>query len=516
MHKAEMIMMKNMNRLIAVVLVLASLLVLAGCKKEEGSTVDGFALAQVMLEQIPFDTEITDVGADAALYVSGLPEGAAVRLYMGSAYYSDALVVIQVQDEDHMEDAEAALNNYIAQVRNQYVSYLPDQVDKIDNAVIWKQSPYLVACICPDAKAAQSLADNAAEVTKDVQVDAPSAEQDQPAPSDDEQDEPADEPQPSEEDPVVSEVVEYPTINSQSGTYSTYGTVAYRVDDMAYEIYMYDKFAAENYTSIVNSAAQALEGTSDVYVMAIPTSIGVVFPDDIKEQIEDWSDVPKRVQDVYAMLNDNVTTVDCIGNLLQHRDEYLYFRTDTHWTALGAYYSYEAFCEAKGVEPYTLDQRQHTQFDNFLGVLYYEVSGQDDNLRADVVDAYYPYSDRVSMVFTDRDGVDHDWQVITDVSSWNSSAKYNTFGGGDNPITVYNNPNVSNVKVGLLIKESFGNALIPYLVDHYTVLYEIDYRYWDGNIVEFAKENGVDDVIFANNMGMIRSSLLVGMLADNF
>jgi len=75
---------------------------------------------------------------------------------------------------------------------------------------------------------------------------------------------------------------------------------------------------------------------------------------------------------------------------------------------------------------------------------------------------------------------------------------------------------VTDGSVAVVVKESFGNALMPYLVDHYSVLYEIDYRYWDGNIAQFALENGAEDLIFANNIGMVRSSVLVAMMADNF
>ena len=56
---------------------------------------------------------------------------------------------------------------------------------------------------------------------------------------------------------------------------------------------------------------------------------------------------------------------------------------------------------------------------------------------------------------------------------------------------------------------------MPYLVDHYSVLYEIDYRYWNGNIAQFCLDVGAKELTLTNNLGMIRSAVLVAMLADN-
>ena len=66
----------------------------------------------------------------------------------------------------------------------------------------------------------------------------------------------------------------------------------------------------------------------------------------------------------------------------------------------------------------------------------------------------------------------------------------------------------------ILVKESFGNVLLSYLVDHYSVIYEIDYRYWKGDITEFAQEVGATDLLFANNITMICTGTSVGVLGS--
>ena len=69
-----------------------------------------------------------------------------------------------------------------------------------------------------------------------------------------------------------------------------------------------------------------------------------------------------------------------------------------------------------------------------------------------------------------------------------------------------NDNNAKERQLGLF----FGNAIMSYLVDHYSVIYEIDYRYWEGDLAEFARQVGADDVIFVNNLGAIRDSNRIG------
>ena len=63
------------------------------------------------------------------------------------------------------------------------------------------------------------------------------------------------------------------------------------------------------------------------------------------------TDQRQAMQDIQAKMNDKVKSVDIYDALMQHRNEYIYFRTDHHWTALGAYYAYQQPCAAKGIEP---------------------------------------------------------------------------------------------------------------------------------------------------------------------
>ena len=106
------------------------------------------------------------------------------------------------------------------------------------------------------------------------------------------------------------------------------------------------------------------------------------------------------------------------------------------------------------------------------------------------------------------------WNVIRDVSEWARTSKYNCFIGGDNPFTVIENPTITDGSACILIKESYGNAFAPFLVDHYQHVYIIDYRYYEGNLTQFVKDKNVQDVILLNNMEALsvsRANTILGL-----
>ncbi|MCM1283289.1 MAG: DHHW family protein [Muribaculaceae bacterium] len=301
----------------------------------------------------------------------------------------------------------------------------------------------------------------------------------------------------------------YPEITSDKKVVD-YGTVV-RVGDAVYELYTYVDDAADAYAMAVNKAAEELEQKADVYNLVVPLGSGIVFPDNLKDQLS-CSDQQEAMQQIHGKMDSGVISVDIYDSLMTHRDEYIYFRTDHHWTALGAYYAYQDFCEAKGIVPEELDSYETKVFDGFLGSFYNDTN-KNKKLKKnpDTVTAYLPNMDAVCHV-EDAQGVKYDSPVIYDETNAGASLKYSAFIAGDNPYTEIVNSELTDGSACIVVKESFGNAFIPFLVDHYQTIYVIDYRYWSGSISGLAGEKGVEDVIFINNLSMIRNKSLIGKL----
>ena len=301
------------------------------------------------------------------------------------------------------------------------------------------------------------------------------------------------------------------TITTSDTPYQSGGV--YVVGNAGYEMYNYVESIAANYQTVVNSMADTLKGVSNVYVMAIPLSSGITLPDALYDDIP-GSNQQQAEKDILAGMGQNVKTVPLYDTLMSHRTEYVYFRTDHHWTALGAYYAYVQFCNAKGITPHALQDYEVTQFPGYLGSFYND-GGKPQAMAdtPDTVNAYHPVSSTASMKYGSNENSElTGGKVIFDESTAPAGLKYGTFIMGDNPYTIIENPEVHNGESCIVVKESFGNALVPFLVDHYETVYVIDYRYYDGSISALAKAKGVTDVLYANNLSALRSSDKVGAM----
>ncbi len=284
----------------------------------------------------------------------------------------------------------------------------------------------------------------------------------------------------------------------------------YVKDGAAYSLYYYDQTAADIYTSALSKAAGELEGKTNVYSILVPNNSGAMLSDRELEALG-GADQEQAI-DYYYSLSEGVKTVDTIKTLREHNDEYLYFRTDHHWTQLAAYYVYQNFCEEKGIRPNELSDFQKMTFSPFLGTFYQELQNEDMAANPDFVDAYIPMATN-DMTYWETDGSQVNWHVIQDVTGWNKNSLYSCFIGGDKPLVQINNPNLSDGSSCVVVKESYGNSFVPFLVDHYQTVYVIDFRYTKNNVMDFVQEHNVQDLIIINNISIIASENVAATIA---
>lgn len=289
----------------------------------------------------------------------------------------------------------------------------------------------------------------------------------------------------------------------------------YVYNDSAYEYYNFVQGTADKYVSAVNSTAQSLSGTGiNVYNMVIPTSMDITLDDNVRAKLSS-SNQKDAINYIYSKIDKNVKTVNIYDLLKAHNSEYIYFGTDHHWTALGAYYAYAQFMTVKGAQYETLDKFKQYQFTGFLGSFYSDTNKNSALEKSpDTVYAYMP-SYNISFKMKESGKNEYmDYPLICDATDFSPSYKYLCFIGGDNPISVIENHDLPEGESCVLVKESFGNAFAPYLACHYKYVYVIDYRHYSGDITDFAKENGVSDIIIQNNISMTRNESLVDRLND--
>jgi len=233
----------------------------------------------------------------------------------------------------------------------------------------------------------------------------------------------------------------------------------------------------------------------NMYVMICPISAGVMLDQTVLDDMG-CSDEKAAIDYIYGKMNEGIHTVSAFDNLRKHNAEYIYFHTDHHWTALGAYYAYQEFCKEKGIEYHKIEDFQTMEFPGFLGTF---VSNSNNNAaltaNPDTVVAYVPNgTNAMTMHYTNGSVVD--WFIINDVSSYAKSELYATFVGGDRPFSYAHNPNITDGSAVMVVKDSYGNAFIPFLIDHYEYVYWVDARYTKNTISQMVADYNIQDVIY--------------------
>jgi hypothetical protein len=169
---------------------------------------------------------------------------------------------------------------------------------------------------------------------------------------------------------------------------------------------------------------------------------------------------------------------------VQHQDEYIYFASDHHWTGLGAYYAYTAFCQAAGLKPTSLSKMTKKVKKNFLGTLYNLTKDESIKNNKDSVEYFIP-------------PVTTETKIFAEYAAGGNS--YGVFLGGDIPHMKIKT-SVKNGRSVVLIKNSFGNPFATFLVNNYETVHVVDYRYFNKGLLNLIKSEGIDDVIFFHNV----------------
>ena len=280
----------------------------------------------------------------------------------------------------------------------------------------------------------------------------------------------------------------------------------YVVGDRGFNLYYYSATSAEMYAALLDKIQRTIPNCN-VYDLLVPTASGVILDQKVAQGLgaSNQQDALRHIAGLIKEKNPNVKVVESLDNLLKHNAEYIYFRTDHHWTQTGAYYAYEEFAKMKGIEPVKLSDMDKVDYDGFIGSFYFS-GGKPQSMKQnpDLIQAYKS-KDTNEINYLDKNQQPVKWQVISDVTTWMAGAKYSTFIGGDNMVSVIDNPNISDGNNVLLIKESYGNSFAPFLIHHYDKVFIVDYRYfykyskYNNNIIQYIADNGIKDVIVLNN-----------------
>ena len=230
-----------------------------------------------------------------------------------------------------------------------------------------------------------------------------------------------------------------------------------------------------------------------VSVVVSPVSAMVIDNASVKARIPDQG---KIMDDMASLADPSINFVDTYSEMYAHRNEYLFFKSDHHWTARGAYYAYRAFAESRGLTPTALDDFDYKIInDSYHGSMYSFTGDARVKNFTDTIEAFVTRK-KVTMTITGQNGATYSYNSpIVE-----SNHTYVTFIAGDNPYTVINVPENPQDKNVLVLKDSFGNAFVPFLCEHFGNIIVVDTRYTTMNVYEQLKDYGLTDIIFVNNV----------------
>ena len=269
-----------------------------------------------------------------------------------------------------------------------------------------------------------------------------------------------------------------------------------QIGDAAFNQLGFAEGQSLRYSASLSKLADALSGTGvNVISAPAPTAVGIMVESQYLEKLN-----CARQDEMQAFLHDNmsdaVIKVDTFSNIVRHNREYVYFRTDHHWTALGAYYAYEAVCDAMGYDAAPLDSFTPWDQGVFTGSLYGQARWPH-KLKKDTCIAYIPQGDITMRVLTsDVDG--YEMPLLRDMTNANENEKYLTFLSSDHALVEITNDSLPDAPNCLVIKDSFGNCFAPFLTQNYHKVYAMDYRkYYSLSLKQFVEKYQIQDVIFS-------------------
>lgn len=185
---------------------------------------------------------------------------------------------------------------------------------------------------------------------------------------------------------------------------------------------------------------------------------------------------------------------DTYAALWDHRDQDIYYRTDHHWTSLGAYYGYTALAQAMGFQAVPLeDYSKNTVSQTFYGTVY--SSSGVRWVNPDSIDIYVPEDGITVTSYTyQTDGLVGEPRPLYDTSYLEKKDQYSMFLGGNQPLAVVHTPNSTAPKLAIL-RDSYTDSLVPFLTAHFSELHLIDLRYYKLSVAEYLAEQEIDSAL---------------------
>ena len=256
----------------------------------------------------------------------------------------------------------------------------------------------------------------------------------------------------------------------------------------------FDQPAADRVTENLNYVNKFVENVDIPVVFSLIPTQACIWADRLPEGAPNASQTDLMAQAQGAVTG--ATWADVYTPLMEHKDEDIFYRTDHHWTSLGAYYGYAGLASALGYEPVPLSDYQETvRSTQFYGTVF--SSSGVRWVKPDTITTYVP-EDGITVVSHTYDNAGNPVEEPRELyveSFLSVKDKYSMFLGGNQSLGVVKNENNPDGPKLMIIRDSYADSLVPFLTAHYSEIHLIDPRYYHLSVKDYVAQNDIDQAL---------------------
>ncbi len=248
--------------------------------------------------------------------------------------------------------------------------------------------------------------------------------------------------------------------------------------------------AAKNVQAVAEFAARY---PGKVTFLLAP-SASVIYPEALPAGAP-MADENALLDDIFAQVGESAAVIDLREPFTARKDEYLYFKTDHHWTTNGAYCAYEQFCALKGLTPFDRDAHEAVTVEDFQGTHY--SATRLWNVENDTI-TYYPLPNQMTIYNITGEAQYEPLKTenLINTDKFATRDKYAAFLDGNNGYSVIEGDGEGSI---LVVKDSYANSFIPYLTANYEKIGVVDFRNFKYGLDSTIEREGYDEVLILYN-----------------
>lgn len=231
----------------------------------------------------------------------------------------------------------------------------------------------------------------------------------------------------------------------------------------------------------------------NVNVMLVPNAAYIL--EDYMPAGAPVKDQGQQLKQIKGQLSDDINCIDISASLKKHASEGIYYKTDHHWTTKGAYLGFQEAAEDLGISDPITSYDIYQVTNTFSGTL---ASTSGYHGVEDTIEVYAPKKSKVQYLVTDSDNNEKSTSVYRR-EALKEKDQYQVFFGGNHGMVEIKTTAENNSKL-LVVKDSYANCFVPFLIPYYSEIIMIDPRYYYENTQNLTENKGITDVLFLYNM----------------